>query len=255
MTRSPRPTGHFCWINVITPRSAEAREFFGQLLGWTYAEVPGLGHRIQVDGSDIGALLDVQGPATPPGGKPFIGVMVKVLSASDACVRVTALGGKARPPIDILDQGRLSVCTDPHGADFDVWEPKAMQGTDVDPRQPGAPSWFETFTPDVDHSTRFYCSLFGWTAEESKRTSPRSRNFRLGEQYVAGTLELVPALGNMRPHWATYFTVRDAHHAAREAARLGGQVCAIVQELPGLGLYCGITSPQGVGFHLIQYAT
>ena len=33
---------------------------------------------------------------------------------------------------DILDQGRMAVCFDPNGAEFDVWEPKSMQGTDAD---------------------------------------------------------------------------------------------------------------------------
>ena len=105
--------------------------------------MPGMGHRVQVDGHDIGGLFDLAGPNTPPGMPPLIGVMVKVESADAAGEKVTALGGKAMPAFDIMDQGRMAVCFDPNGAQFDVWEPKKGPGTDVDTsldRQPRAGS-------------------------------------------------------------------------------------------------------------------
>ena len=46
MTTGTRRAGDFCWINMLTPRPAEAREFFGALLGWTYGEIPGMGHSV-----------------------------------------------------------------------------------------------------------------------------------------------------------------------------------------------------------------
>ena len=67
MTTGTRKTGEFCWINMLTPQPAEAREFFGKLLGWTYVEMPGMGHAMQVGGRDIGGLFDLDGPNTPPG--------------------------------------------------------------------------------------------------------------------------------------------------------------------------------------------
>ena len=62
-----RKAGEFCWINMLTPPPAEAREFFSKLLGWTYVELPGMGHSVQVGGRDVGGLLDLAGPNTPPG--------------------------------------------------------------------------------------------------------------------------------------------------------------------------------------------
>ena len=81
MTTGIRPMGDFCWINMLTPQPADARAFFGRLLDWTYVEMPGMGHRVQVGGRDIGGLFDLDGPNTPPGTPPLIGVMVKVASA------------------------------------------------------------------------------------------------------------------------------------------------------------------------------
>jgi len=37
-----------------------------------------------------------------------------------AAEKVSALGGTARPAFDIGDQGRMAVCFDPNGAEFDV---------------------------------------------------------------------------------------------------------------------------------------
>ena len=45
-----RKAGQFCWINMLTPQPAQARAFFGKLLGWTYVEIPGMGHSVQVKG-------------------------------------------------------------------------------------------------------------------------------------------------------------------------------------------------------------
>ena len=133
MTMGLRKPGEFCWINMITPQPAggDARSS-RELLGWTYFEMPGIGHGVRVGGHDIGGLFDLDGPNTPPGTPPHIGVMVKVESADAVVEKVAALGGKAKPPFDIMDQGRMAVCFDPNGAEFDLWEPKKSLGTDVD---------------------------------------------------------------------------------------------------------------------------
>jgi catechol 2,3-dioxygenase-like lactoylglutathione lyase family enzyme len=50
MANGLRKAGEFCWTNMLTPRPAEAREFFGRILGWTYFEMPGIGHGVRVGG-------------------------------------------------------------------------------------------------------------------------------------------------------------------------------------------------------------
>ena len=42
--------------------------------------------------------------------------------------------------------------------------------------------------------------------------------------------------------------------AAREAVTLGGSVCVPLRDIPGVGRFCGLTSPQGVTFYAIEYA-
>lgn len=249
-----RGIGEFCWINMLTPQPAAAREFFARLLGWTYVEMPGVGHRIQVDGRDAGGLFDLASPQTPPGTPPHIGVMVKVDSADAAVERVQAHGGKAQPAFDVMDQGRMAVCFDPNGAAFDVWEPKKGAGMDVDNTRHGAPSWFESMTTDVDRAAKFYPALFGWTVEPMPMDGHTYTLFKLGDVYVAGTMAITPDMGGLTPHWGVYFTVDDADAVARDAPALGARLSIPPMDVPGVGRFCGIVSPQGVPFMVMKYA-
>lgn len=253
-----RSVGDFCWINMITPQPEAARAFFGALLGWSFVELPGMGHGIQVDGHDIGGLFDLDGPNTPPGTQPCIGVMVKVDSADATSAKANALGGKGEPAFDIGDAGRMAVLYDPNGANIDVWEPKAMQGTDVDPGAIGAPSWFETMTTDVERARPFYSALFGWTPDGMPSAAGDYTTFKLGDgSYVGGLMAIPDALrgdGGLSPYWTAYFTVADADATAARAVELGGQLIVGPQDVPGVGRFAGLMSPQGVMFHVMAYA-
>jgi predicted enzyme related to lactoylglutathione lyase len=50
-----------------------------------------------------------------------------------------------------------------------------------------------------------------------------------------------------------YYTVTDADETARLAVRLGASMCVPVRDIPDVGRFCGITSPQGVMFYAISY--
>ena len=147
----------------------------------------------------------------------------------------------------------MAVCSDPNGADFDVWEPKNMPGTDVDPMLHGAPSWFETLTTDAGRATQFYADLFGWKPEAKPMPGFDYTTFALDGPPFAGLMPILPEMGNIPPHWGVYFTVDDADEAARVATDLGAEVFIPVQDIPGVGRFCGIISPQGVRFYAIQY--
>lgn len=248
-----RETGDFCWINMLTPNPAEACAFFGRILGWTYFEMPGMGYGVRVGGRDVGGLFDLEGPNTPPGLSPMIGVMVKVDSADAVCEKVASLGGTTKPAFDVMSQGRMAVCFDPNGAEFDVWEPRKMLGTDVDPSLHGAPSWFETLTTDVDRASAFYSGLFGWAPQLAPMPGTAYTILKIGGREIAGMMKITPEMAGCKPHWSTYFTVDNADEAAREAETLGGKLHVAMHDIPGVGRFCGITSPQGVMFNVIQY--
>ena len=252
-TRTRQP-GEFCWINMITPDPDNAREFFSKLLGWTYGVIPGMGHFIRVDGSDVGGMFDLNGPGTPPGTEAGIGVMVLVDSADDTVEKVKSLGGTAKPAFDIGPQGRMAECYDPTGANFDVWQPAKLSASNVDVTVHGAPGWFEAMTTDVEKASKFYSELFGWTPEITTTAGFDYANFLMGDRPVAGMMAIPPEKQPMPPHWGVYFTVDDVDATEFLAHGLGARVFVPARDIPGVGRFCGIRSPQGVRFYAIAYA-
>jgi predicted enzyme related to lactoylglutathione lyase len=179
--------------------------------------------------------------------------MMKVDSADGTAEKVASLGGKAMPPFDVMDKGRMAVCFDPNGAQFDVWESRASSGTDVDPTLHGAPSWIETITSDLPRATAFYSKLFGWTSVVRKSAGIDYTVFSLDSQQVAGMMQITPEMGKMPSHWGVYYTVKNADETMKSAIKLGASICMTMKEAEGVGRFCGITSPQGVMFYAIEY--
>lgn len=256
MTTGTRKTHDFCWINVMTPEAERARAFFGRLFGWTYGEMPGVpgGQLILAGGRTAGALMDLAVANMPPGTPAVIGVLVKVESADDAVAKVNSLGGRAEPAFDVLDNGRMAMCNDPNGAIFAVWQPKKQAGMDVDSHTHGAPGWFETLTSDVGRAVAFYKALFGWTAEEQQMPGMTYTLFKLDQVPVAGAMSILPHMGNVPPHWAMSFTVNNADETARLGVELGATLCIPVSEIPGVGRFAMLKSPQGVSFQITEWA-
>ncbi len=251
MATGIRRAGDFCWINILTPDPDQAMVFFGKVLGWTYFEMPGLGHGMQVNGCNIGGLFDLNGPGCPPGLPAGIGVMVKVDNVDATCERVAALGGSIGRILDLGEPGRMAVCRDPNGAKFDIWEPRKMPGTDADSTLHGSPSWSETLTTDVIKASEFYVNLFGWTADIKPMPGMDYTVFSHGGMDIAGLMAIPHP--EIPPHWGTYFTVDNTDEAARLAEENGATIFVPPMDIPGTGRFCGIISPQGVRFYTIQY--
>jgi predicted enzyme related to lactoylglutathione lyase len=99
------------------------------------------------------------------------------------------------------------------------------------------------------HLRRWMLGPEGWTMPEFVYTT-----FKLGGTYVAGMMPITPQMGKMRPHWGTYFTVSNSDETAREAVQRGGAICVPPRDIPGVGAFAGITSPQGVTIYVIKYS-
>lgn len=254
MTTGKRKFHDFCFTNVITPELDRAATFFHEVLGWTYGDgIPG-GKLILVDGRVAGALVDVK--ACPPETPPVIAVMLKVESADAAVARVNELGGHAKPAFDVLANGRMALCTDPDGASFDVWEPRAQDGAECDSFAHGAPTWFELHTTDAARAVKFYQALFGWRAVEDHPAPGMTYTIlKHGEVAIGGAMRLFPdQRGKVPPHWGTYFAVKNADETVRIAKERGAELCMGPHDIPNIGRFALLRSPQGVSFHVIQYA-
>lgn len=256
MTIGTRKTHEFCWINLMTTEAAHAKAFYAKLFGWTYGEMPGVtgGHLIEVKGRAAGALMDLATAKMPPGTPAVIGALVKVEDVDATMAKLTSLGGRGEA-FDAMDNGRLAVCTDPNGATFGLWQPKTKPGFDVDSRAHGAPTWFETITTDLPRAVAFYTALFGWRAEDQHPVPGMTYTlFKLGAEPVAGAMAIQPRMEGATPHWGTSFAVDDADATVKLAGELGATICMPVHEIPSVGRFAVVQSPQGVVFSVMQWS-
>ncbi len=111
--------GCFCWNELATPDIEKAREFFGQLLGWEFADNPGTPTKYYViknKGRDNGGLMQMN--EMWEGVPPHWMVYFTTTDIADSVNRVTQFGGKVCvPPFDI-SVGKICVANDPDGATF-----------------------------------------------------------------------------------------------------------------------------------------
>ena len=255
MTAGFRKPGQFSWTNILSPNPDGARTFYEKVLGWTFKVMPGVGYTFQVGGKDAGGLFDVVNPQTNDLAAPVMAMMIKVENADATAAKVRALGGAAQDAFDVFDAGRMAVCTDPNGAKFDVWQAKAQPGAAHDTSLHGAPSWIENLTTDTARATGFYAQLFGWDPQVMPMGAFDYTVFSKDGEDVGGMMAIQPHMGdgNLKPQWGVYVTAKDVDATARAVVAEGGSICVPMQDVPGVGRFCGVASPLGVMFYIITY--
>ena len=121
-------------------------------------------------------------------------------------------------------------------------------------RQPGAFSWFELMTTDVEGAKTFYTRLFGWETEDMPMENMSYTITKIGDEGVGGIMPMPPEAEGAPPHWGVYVTVEDVDFTAKKAEELGGKVHVPPTEIPGVGRFCLIQDPQGALISAITYA-
>src|ERR1700722_20983869 len=131
--RTKYTPGTFSWIDLTTPDQAASKRFYGELLGWSFEDLPvgegGFYSMAVVDGAHVAAIAPQPDQQRDAGVPPLWNSYITVDSADAAVDRATALGGSAHAPaFDVMDAGRMGVLQDPHGAYFMVCEPRQNPG-------------------------------------------------------------------------------------------------------------------------------
>jgi predicted enzyme related to lactoylglutathione lyase len=242
----------FCWAELATTDLAAAKQFYGEMFGWTAVDMPmpeGVYTIFQADGNDAAAVY------TPRPGVPVHwGVYFSVASADDTAAQIGQAGGKViAGPFDAHDAGRMAVAQDPGGAVFSVWQANRHIGaTHGGPL--GQVVWPELATPDPEGAVAFYTRLFGWTTKpETGVAEAQYTEWQHGGASMGG---LLPMKGDqwqgVPPHWAIYVTVADCDERVARAVQLGGKVCVPPTDIPNTGRFSAIIDPQGANFNIIH---
>jgi len=242
---SHRP-GTFSWVDLATSDAPAAKDFYAGLFGWEFDDQP-----VPGDGTYSLARLGGRTAAAIFERTDMPPVWVSYVTVEDADA-VAARGQELacavlQQPFDVMEVGRMAVLSDPQGAVFAIWQPRASIGAEV-VNEPGALCLNQLNTSDPERATEFYSELFGWRIEQ---TAPELAYWGIynGETLNAGMMNL-PSGFEGPPHWLAYFAVEDTDAAVARIGELGGQVAVPPMEVPNGGRIAVGQDPQGAAFAL-----
>jgi uncharacterized protein len=115
---------------------------------------------------------------------------------------------------------------------------------------PGAPNWTDLATPDIEASSAFYGSLFGWAFQSAGPDAGGYGMFTLDGDVVGA---VGPLAGEGRPSaWTLYFHTADADATAKAVEQAGGAIRVDPMSVFDAGRLAGFTDPTGAEFAVWQ---
>lgn len=238
------------WMDLMTPDLEKARAFYGALFGWKFVIGPKETHyytMCQVDGRNVAGMGERPSDAPLP---PAWSLYFEVDDIDAYASRVRKHGGHVGlGPMNVMEQGRLALCSDPTGAHFGLWQSKRHHGAQR-VGEPGSMAWHEAYTRDATRARDFYAAVFG--LEPRKLEGMEYWTMHKGPHPVAGVSEMngrQPA--SAPPHWLNYFAVADTDAAVKKVTELGGRVQLQPMDTP-YGRLAVVADPAGATFAIIR---
>lgn len=250
--------GQFSWVELGTTDAEAAKRFYGPLFGWTFLDAPGgpgtTYAMCKLGDAEVAALYtmgkEMQG--VPPHWLPY----VTVSDVDAVATKFAAGGGKImKDAFDVPEVARMAVVQDPTGATLALWHPTMPAGATAT-NEPGAMTWSELYTTNVDRAGKFYMQTFGWKAE-SMSLGPMGTYtlFSLDGSkatHRGGMLAMPATMKGAPSHWLTHFATTDCDASTRRATELGGRALMPPTAIPDVGTFSVIQDPQGAVFALFQ---
>jgi predicted enzyme related to lactoylglutathione lyase len=266
-----------CWVDTSEPDPEAALPFYRDLFGWEFEDVMPEGSEGRyfigrLRGGDVAAVGSV-----PEGAPPMAmwNTYIWVRSAEETATKARqAGGGVVTEPFDVMDAGRMAVLSDPEGAVFSVWQPKAHKGAKV-VNEHGALNFNGLATRNPEGAKAFYGAVFGWKTLplpgdvtmwtlpgygdhlEERTPGLRAQMAEMGGP--EGFIDVVAALNpiteddsNTPAQWTVTFGATNADATAKKAQQLGGEIVAGPFDAPWTRMVV-IKDPQGATFIASQF--
>jgi predicted enzyme related to lactoylglutathione lyase len=250
--RESYTSGTPSWVDLQTTDQAAAKQFYGQLFGWSFEDLAvddgnGVFYTMaKLRGLEVAAIAPL-GDQAAQGVPPHWNSYVTVDDIEGTTAKVEPAGGTVlAPPFDVMDAGRMAVIQDPTGAVLELWKAKNSIGARL-VNEPNTFCWSELITPDVPTAVAFYEAVLGWGAEA--KGDPPYTEFTLGGESIAGGMN--PPMPGIPPMWGVYFATDDADAIAAKATSIGGSVIAGPMDIEP-GRLVVIADPQGAVFSVLK---
>ncbi|GHH00616.1 VOC family protein [Comamonas sp. JC664] len=241
------------WMDLMTPDLEKARAFYGPLLGWSFDVGTKDTHfytMCKVNGLNAAGMGQLPpGMDVPPAWTCYFGV--EDIDAMAESVRKHG-GQVGMGPMDVFDQGRLAICSDPTGAHFGLWQSLKHPGAQVE-HEPGAMTWREVNTRDAAKALAFYAAVFGFESKKLEGMGDMQYwTLHKGKTAVGGVLQMDANWPAETPaHWMNYFAVADADVAVKQVTEMGGKVLQPPEDSP-YGRLAVVEDPSGAPFVVIH---
>ena len=249
--RTKYTPGTFSWTDLATTDQAAAKAFYTALFGWEIQDMPageGVMYSMAfLNGKPVAAIAPQPEQQREAGVPSAWNSYISVDDVDAATTRAGELGANVHAPaFDVLDAGRMSVIQDPQGAFFMLWQAKDHIGAGL-VNAPGALSWNELGSPDLDGSAKFYGDLLGWTTAEMEGADPKYLVISTADGHANGGIR--PPAPGTPPFWLVYFATDDIDATLAKAGELGGTVLVGSTDI-GIAKVAVVADPQGAVFAL-----
>ncbi len=239
--------GKFVWNELVTNDVATAKSYYGQLFNWTF-EQRGQYTIVSLNDKRIGGILDIK----PKTQNRHAAHWISSLSVSDvdqATSIVLANGGKVhKGPENIDDRGRVSLVSDPQGAQFSLIHTKMGDPSDG-PIADGSWLWHELWTNNPNDSVVFYQELAGYSAIEELD----SYFILIAEdKWRAGIRNLFDQ--DLKQRWVPVIKVNDVRAISILAKQLGGKVLIEAENLDYSDQVALLADPSGALFMIQEWS-
>jgi uncharacterized protein len=241
-----QPDGTPTWIDLGVPDLDRALGFYGSLFGWEFETAEtGRYATCLLRGRRVAAIAH---DPDPDAGGRWWNVYLATGDCDRTARRITDAGGTlVRAPMDVGDQGRMALASDPVGAQFGLWQGRAHIGAEI-VNEPGSLVRNDLVTPDPEPARAFYAAVFGYTLDRNQDLPDFDFTFlrRPDGHEIGGVMGLPDA---PRSAWATTFEVADTDAVVERASAGGGTAGAPEDFL--YGRMATITDPFGAEFSVI----
>jgi len=248
--------GRFVWHELMTTDTDAAGAFYSKVMPWKTQPSGMPGYTLWVMGKTrAGGLMALPDSG---GSGPHWLTYIGTPSVDSSLEGVQRLGGKVlKAASDIPNVGRYALVSDPQGAAFALFTPApgSADGAGTGGAAPGAYSWHELTTTDVDAAVSFYTELFGWEKGPGHEMGGEVGVYQLitqGGQQIGGIYKAPNA--SMPPNWLTYVNVADIDKAANAVKGGGGRIMNGPHQVPGGSWIVQAMDPQGSLFAVIEVA-
>jgi predicted enzyme related to lactoylglutathione lyase len=250
---SPRLPGKFVWADLVTDDVAAAKNFYGRLFGWTFAE----NGNYLIASHDDRPLCGMQQQAKPADrpARPRWFAYISVSNVEKAARTVTKAGGRVLAPAHKYPKrGEQAICADPEGAVFGVLKSSSGDQKDFLP-DPGDWIWIQFMSRDGDKAAEFYRAVGGYEVIANTKSNRLSDYILSSEGYARATIRTIPKeRAEVLPTWLPFVRVKNVSESVARAAELGGK--ALLEPKPELldGKVAVIADPTGAAIGLLEWS-